>query len=110
MQMLLFPGYVSLASARTYSPRLFRVLKEREVPIEVVRWDGTTSGVPTKHPVIIRASTKMMCDPADLASIANQHGHFVYYDDKVLLPNGSFTSDQLEGKLIEFLDRNGFSA
>ena len=104
VKMLLFPSYVSLASARDYSPQLFRFLRERGVELEADEWDGTTNSIPQEGLVIVRASTKMRCDSVTLGRVCEALGHFVFYDDRVLLGNGEYSHDQLLGNAQEFID------
>lgn len=104
MKMYLYPGYVSLASARAYSPRLFEFL-ENMVELEAVRWNGSLTSLPTDEPIMVRASSRLPCSLEDLALRCEELGHFVYYDDQLLLTDGSYTREGLIESAQRFLER-----
>lgn len=105
VKMYLYPSYVALGSAESYSPRLFQFLEEQGVELEGVPWDGTLEGLPTGEPVIIRSSSRMHCSPAALAQRCEQLGHLAYYDDNLILPTGDHTHEGLLDATARFLER-----
>jgi hypothetical protein len=108
MKIYLYPGYVSLGSSAGGSPRLFRYLEnERKVKLEDMRWHGTLDSLP-KNPSMIRASSMMKCESYDLAKKCAELGHFCFYNDQVLLPNGEYVGgDRLIEEAQKFLDAHG---
>lgn len=105
MRVYTYPGYVSLGSAQGGSPKLFRYLeKERGLKFEGHAWHGTLDSLP-KKPAMVRASSMMKCDSYDLAKRCAELGHFCFYDDRVILPNGEYVGgDQLIEEAKKFLD------
>lgn len=105
MRVYTYPGYVSLGSAQGGSPKLFRYLeKERGVKFEGHAWHGTLDSLP-KKPAMVRASSMMKCDSYDLAKRCAELGHFCFYDDRVILPNGEYVGgDTLIEEAKKFLE------
>lgn len=105
MKIYLFPGYVSISSASASSPNLFRFLKEQKVELVEESWGGDLKSLPTGEPAFIRASSVMHCADLDLAQRCAELGHFCFYDDRILRPDGSYDSATLIEELQKFLER-----
>ena len=106
VKMFLYPNYVTLQSAQTFSPNLFQFLEEEGVELEEAYWDGTLDGIP-KQPAIVRASKKMECSPATFARRCQELGHLPYYDDRLILVNGDESGTRLIESAIRFLEKIG---
>ena len=97
VRIYMFPYYVSVVSGlETMSPRLNRILVDSGMEVQRAAWDGTLLTVPPfDQPSIIRASSIMTCDPADLFNLARERGHMVYYRDMILCKGGVYKRSEL---------------
>lgn len=105
VKMCFYPNYVSVASAGGCSPLLFEYLEKEGVELEGKRWNGTIDGLPQHEFVIVRSSSKMHCSDVELAKRCEELGHLVYYDDRLLLPTGEYTSEALFEATAKFLEK-----
>lgn len=106
MRVYTYPGYVNLESAQGGSPRLFGFLEGLGVKFEGYSWHGTVESLP-KKPAMIRASSMMGCDSRDLAKRCAELGHFCFYDDRVVLPDGNYVGgDKLIEEAKRFIEKN----
>ena len=105
VRMYLFNNKVTLKSAATHSPKFFNLLNAEGVAIIKEEWYGriengmiVANGLVGSDPVIVRSSTQLICSDKKLAEWAAHGGHLVYYDDRLLRPDGSWgsTKDLLE--------------
>lgn len=105
MRVYTYPGYVNLDSAQGGSPKLFRYLeKERGLKFEGHAWHGTLESLP-KKPAMVRASSVMKCNSYDLAKRCAELGHFCFYDDRVILPNGEYVGgDRMIEEVKKFIE------
>lgn len=87
------------------SPKLCNFLQENAIEIEFAHWDGTPSSIPIEgDPVIVRASSQMQCSVKALAQRCAISGHFLFYDDAVILPDGTYSKEKLLPEAQKFLD------
>lgn len=105
MKIYFYPGYVSLSSCRVRSPRFFTYLKEKGVELEELNWGGDLDSFP-KTPSIIRGSTMMDCNWRSFARKCQELGHFPFYDDQFIMPDGSFSREVLIPELEKFLEKH----
>lgn len=106
MRVYTYPGYVSLGSAQGGSPKLFRFLeKDCGLKFEGHHWHGTIDSLPKKS-AMVRASSMMTCDTYELARRCAELGHFLFYDDRVILPNGEYSGEHLIEEVKKFLEKN----
>jgi len=106
MKIYLYPSYVGLVSAEMFSPGLFQFFRDQGLQLEDARWDGTLASLPQNEPSIIRASSQMKCSSIDLARCCAEHGHIVFYDDRVLLPDGNYDGPMLLEGMKKFLSQH----
>lgn len=104
MKILTFPNYVTLGSAMFYSPQFWELLKTNKVILEQIDWDGTLEDIPDNEPVIIRASTQMLCETDELTELASECGHLVFHDDELVTEDGYEDTDLLIEAGLEFLE------
>lgn len=100
MKVYLFPGYVCLHSAETFSPTIFAHLEQKKIALEEYHWDGTLESLPTK-PSLVRASSVMKYGWDALAQKCRELGHFCFYDDQLV---GSDL--EVIAELEKFLEKN----
>ncbi len=107
MKLLLHPNYVSLESARQYSPRLFSFMQQMNIPLTVVNWDGTRESLPVE-PSLVRWSTMITAYPREiLAKDCCEMGHFLFFDDRIVEPDGTLKSENLLPSATAFFQKNG---
>jgi hypothetical protein len=87
------------------SPELFSVLRDNNVKIEVVRWDGTPESIQTKEPSLVLASQQMFCTQLELATWCAKYGHLVFYNDIYINPYGkALNLPEIIDEIAFFLD------
>jgi len=104
MRIFLFPYYVDIEWASRRSPKLFKFLSEEHVQLTRVSWRGDIKSLPVT-PSIIRASSMSWCKWEELAQRCAELGHFCFYNDFVLMPDGTISSEQLIDEAKKFLER-----
>lgn len=103
VEIYFFPDYVNLRTVQFSSPKLIGFLLERGVRLEERHWQGTLDSVPTRPPVLIRASSMMKCEAAELGRLCSQRGHLLFYDDQLILSDGEYTKEGLLEAAQRFL-------
>jgi hypothetical protein len=82
VRMYLFPGYVTVSSARRFSPKFFQWLEEQGVEIVPMGFDDSNlRSIENDEPAIVRASSVMQCSMYQLLAYCNDHGHLLFYND-----------------------------
>lgn len=113
--MALYPGYVNLFSAKAKSPRLFEFLESHDIEIEEYPWLGTIKSLPKGGPIIVRYSSMIPDDydiePRDLARACSELGHICFYDDSMLVDEGSYwkDTDVLLEEMGKWLKKNHYT-
>lgn len=90
IQIFLFPEYMKLSTVAMASPRLFAVLREYGVSLEVKYWSGKVDeSLVSDRPALVFASNhQIRCSQTDLARECARFGHLVFYDDVYLNTDG----------------------
>lgn len=116
--LFLFPLYVDVQSAMSFSPLLKEFLNSRGVELVAVHWNGRCDDLPwdTKMLFMVRVST-MMRGPellrleapknvwGEISRRCTEHGHFCFYNDQLVLENSELVSEGLLEAAEKFLAR-----
>lgn len=106
VKVFLFPDYVNLMSTMGQSKKLFQFLEEQGIGPKEEYQGGTLESLPTDGSVIIRASSRMSCSKKELLERCKKLGHFVFYNDCLLLPDETLTQNGLIEEATRFLKEN----
>jgi len=89
IKIFLFPEYLRLSTVAMASPKLFAVLREYGVSLEVEYWSGKVDeSLVSDRPALVLASQEMLCSQVDLARGCARFGHLAFYGDVYLDPYG----------------------
>lgn len=81
-RVLLFPDYIGLDGVLGMDLPLFRFLGLRLDQLEEGHWDGNINSLPDKNgqPTLVRLSTRMHCDKADLIRECEVRDFLLFYN------------------------------
>lgn len=90
-----YPAYIVPEDFPVRSPVLHALFVEHGVILEREHWPGTLEGMPSS-PGLLRTSTTMRCRREDLGARCIELGHLAYYQDRILLSDGSYDDEVKE--------------
>jgi hypothetical protein len=107
IRLVLFPDYVSICSALSFSPKLEMFLEENKAEIDAVWYNGTPNlipSIPKEDGIItlVRASSRMYCSEKELAEACEKSGFICFFNDALIEGGGHRDFSSLVKAIEEF--------
>lgn len=77
--VFLAPNYPTLGEAEQKSARMYLLLREMGVGLEVVSWNGTALGLPQEGHVLVQLSATQLHLWDEVIKLCEEKGHFPFH-------------------------------